>query len=163
MVKEINFVAVHSNDPDGTITQYRWNFGDGSPEEIAAAPFISHTYTAPGVYPVTLIVTDNDGATGTETQNITIENTPPISSFTYQKGGTLLGVQSVSFSSNASNDPDGNIMSYLWDFGNGTQSTAANPTRNFTSGTYTVQLTVTDDNGASHTSSQVLTINAGVL
>lgn len=54
----------------------------------------------------------------------------------------------ISFSSAGSNDPDGTIVSYLWNFGDGNTSSAANPSHTYaTGGTYNVTLTVTDDGG----------------
>ena len=67
--------------------------------------------------------------------------------------------QSIQFSSQGSNDNDGNIVSYLWSFGDGQTSTEAHPSHTYAQvGTYTVTLTVTDNDGASATSSSVATI-----
>jgi len=59
-----------SSDPDGTIVSYAWDFGDGSPPTAGAS--VSHVYTVPGIYTVTLTVTDNDGATATDTSIVTV-------------------------------------------------------------------------------------------
>ncbi|HEY3832966.1 MAG TPA: PKD domain-containing protein [Acidimicrobiia bacterium] len=61
-----NFNGSASTDPDGTIASYSWNFGDGSP--AVTTPMASHTYAAGGLETVTLTVTDNQGATGTASQ-----------------------------------------------------------------------------------------------
>ncbi|MGC4869388.1 ThuA domain-containing protein [Micromonospora sp. DT53] len=54
----------------------------------------------------------------------------------------------VQFSSAGTSDPDGNTLSYLWTFGDGTTSTAANPSKTYTAnGNYTAQLKVTDSTG----------------
>ncbi|UCD24865.1 MAG: S8 family serine peptidase, partial [Gemmatimonadota bacterium] len=58
-----------STDPDGTITAYSWDFGDGS---VGTGVTTTHTYAAGGNYAVTLTVTDNEGATGDDTQNVSI-------------------------------------------------------------------------------------------
>ncbi len=56
-----------SADTDGSISSYRWNFGDGT-SATGATP--SKTYSAGGTYSVTLTVTDNSGATGTQTRSV---------------------------------------------------------------------------------------------
>ena len=77
--------------------------------------------------------------------------------------GPYTGVEgtAVSFSSVGSNDPDGTIASYSWDFGDGGSSTSANPSYTYTSaGTYTVNLTVTDNAGATNAAQTTATIDA---
>jgi PKD repeat protein len=59
-----------SSDADGTIASYSWDFGDKSAAGTEAKP--SHTYAKAGTYPVTLTVTDNQGATGTLTKDVTV-------------------------------------------------------------------------------------------
>jgi len=56
----IIFNASSSYDPDGLIVSYRWNFGDGN-VTTTTDKIVTHTYTSPGNYTVTLTVTDNDG------------------------------------------------------------------------------------------------------
>lgn len=69
----ISFSSAGSNDPDGSIVSYLWNFGDGSATSSAANP--THAYTVAGNYNVSLTVTDNEGATGVAntTATITVE------------------------------------------------------------------------------------------
>ncbi|WP_138758630.1 PKD domain-containing protein [Modestobacter altitudinis] len=64
-----SFDATASADTDGTITGYRWAFGDGATGTGVTA---SHDYAQDGTYPVTLTVTDDDGATTSTTQQVTI-------------------------------------------------------------------------------------------
>lgn len=66
------FDATTSNDPDGSIITYEWLFGDGS---TAGEKTVTHTYTSPGTYNVTLTVTDNDGDVATTHQLVTVTET----------------------------------------------------------------------------------------
>ena len=61
------FDAAASTDPDGSLTAYAWTFGDGT---AGAGVSTSHTYATPGTYTVTLIVTDNEGATSRATGTV---------------------------------------------------------------------------------------------
>ena len=63
------FNASGSSDLDGTIVNYVWNFGDG---RIGSGATLTHSYAVGGSYAVTLLVTDNGGATGTRTMTVTV-------------------------------------------------------------------------------------------
>ncbi len=74
-------------------------------------------------------------------------NNPPVAKINGPYTGTINNP--ISFSSDGSTDSDGKIVSYLWDFGDGTTSNAPNPTHLYTkAGSYNVKLTITDDKGA---------------
>ncbi len=141
----VGFNSSGSSDPDGTIASYAWNFGDGS---TSTQPNPTHTFAASGTYGVSLTVTDNDGATGTVTQLVVVSvpNQAPEAGFTFQVSGL-----DVAFTSTAT-DPDGTIASYAWNFGDGTTSTAKDPSHTYANGAVrTVTLTVTDNQGLTDT------------
>jgi len=68
-----DFDGSGSYDPDGSIVSYDWDFGDGNTGGGATA---SHTYDVEGSYTVVLTVTDDGGATDTDTQNVPVGNIP---------------------------------------------------------------------------------------
>ena len=145
-----------STDPDGKVTGWRWDFGDGtsSTEQNPA-----HSYPDDGTYRVTLIVTDDDGtASAPITREITVVNAAPSARFD-APDAVAVG-EPVQFT-NASHDPspNGKIVHVAWDFGDGTTCPGAPggcgegdpsaPVHVYTaSGTYTVELVVIDDDGA---------------
>lgn len=143
------FDSQGSSDSDGTIVDYEWEFGDGS---TATGATTSHTYNAPGEYTATLTVTDNDGLSSNDTVNISVLNQSPIAiALVDETEGT--SPLTVNFDGSDSYDQDlsGDIVSYLWDFKDGTTSTEANPTHTYSvAGDFEASLTVTDDLGASH-------------
>ena len=147
-----------SIDPDGTIASYGWDFGDGTTGSGVTPP--AHVYAAPGVYPVTLTVTDNAGATATVTNNVTANaapvNQPPVASFAAGCNGLV-----CTFNGGGSSDPDGTIASYSWTFGEGPAGSGATAGHTYTAaGTYPVVLTVTDNAGATASSTQSVTVSA---
>ena len=66
----VSFSTTGSVDPDGTITSNSWNFGDGSPS--TGGVNVEHTYTAAGTYTAVLSLTDDDGATSSCSEIITV-------------------------------------------------------------------------------------------
>jgi PKD repeat protein len=159
----IGFDGTASSDADGTIASYSWDFGDGG---VASGPSPTHSYSVDGSFTVTLTVTDNDGLTGTDSTSAVINpaggNTPPVA----QANGPYSGTEgsAVQFSSSGSLDPDGSIVTYAWDFGDGSMSATANPSHTYVAaGTYNVSLTVTDDAGDSTSDATTATIEANFV
>ncbi|WP_298462718.1 PKD domain-containing protein, partial [uncultured Cellulomonas sp.] len=146
-----------STDVDGTIRTYAWSFGDGSTGTGASA---THSYATAGTYTVRLTVTDDDGATGTTTVPVTVSapNVAPVA--TVASSATDLTAR---LDGTASTDPDGKVVSHLWSFGDGSTGTGATTTHTYAkAGSYTVSLTVTDDDGATSTTRSTVAVTAPV-
>ncbi len=144
----VTFDGSGSTDADGSIATYEWDFGDGT---TGAGMTVSNAFAA-GTYTVQLTVTDDAGATGMIGANITIIPTGQPVPPTANAGGPYSGTVGapVSFDGSASSDPDGTIMSYSWDFGDGNTAAGMQVSNTFASpGPYAVTLTVTDDAGMS--------------
>jgi len=104
-----------------------------------------------------LNVTALDSATpvnsGFAVKAIQIQNAPPVATFTGSSNNVFTG-GTVTFDATSSSDIDGTIVSYLWDFGDGSTGSGATASHSYANGgTYTVRLTVTDNQGATHSPS----------
>jgi PKD repeat protein len=155
----VTFDASNSSDSDGTILNYSWSFGDGEIENQTGGVTTIHSYTSDGSYNVTLTVTDDDLLTNTTTKPITVSPPPkeaPEASFTY----SLLDPEAnetITFDASGSSDPDGTISNYFWDFGDGTTGAGITATHSYTlDGTYTVTLTVTDNDALTDTNTKTI-------
>ena len=146
----IEFSGTGSSSPEGIITDYHWDFGDGDTADTSSA---SHTYEDKGVYRVTLTVTDSTGAVDTEAINVEALNRAPVPSFTNPY--MIATHEAATFNASASYDPDGTIVEYRWDFGDGTTGVGEIVQHVYTSAQGSgwkapVMLTVTDDDGTSN-------------
>jgi PKD repeat protein len=151
----IYFDASESYDKDGKIVSYHWEFGDGGTETCVTT---EHAYSEDGEYPVTLTVTDDNGATDIASANKTVLNQEPVASFT-ESAETVFIDEVISFNASGSYDPDGSIKSYYWDFGDGNTGTGVMIEHSYSQeGTNTVTLTVTDDDGAKDTADATKTV-----
>ncbi|KAA0007572.1 MAG: PKD domain-containing protein [Thermoplasmata archaeon] len=156
----IQFDGTKSHDPDGSIAFYRWNFGDGSGEILADKP--THTYSEAGTYTVTLTVIDNDGTSDTAVTSAVIGEASTNKAPVADAGGPYeakVGEQ-VLFDASYSYDPDGSIVSYVWDFGDGETGDGQTVQHVYSKpDTYIVKLTVTDDGGETDSSSTYVVVS----
>jgi PKD repeat protein len=135
------FDGTLSSDPDGSLNNYAWDFGDGFRGNGLVN---NHTYILPGTYPVTLTVTDNNGKSSTMFQNVTIVEAGANFHYTFTDTEVL-------FDASDTIDPGNNITSYNWEFSDGTSGSGKIFSKKFlTEGTFEVTLTTTDaDNNES--------------
>lgn len=131
-----------SADPDGSISSYTWEWSDGS---ISSGATSSHTFGEAGPVSVQLSVTDDDGTTGTAVATgVTAGNQGPTAAATVS-----CTVLTCAVNGSGSTDPDGRIVAYAWDFGDGATGDGVSATHTYSaSGSVTITLTVTDDDGA---------------
>ena len=148
----VSFDSSVSSDPDGTIVSAAWDFGDGA-TGTGFAP--AHLYSATGSYTVTLTVTDDRGGTNTVSKPVAVTaNLAPTAAFSYLVTGTV-----VDFDGSPSTDADGTLAGYSWEFGDSSSGTGVTTSHDYASiGTFVVVLTVTDNDGATGTDTQTITI-----
>lgn len=145
--------ANKSSDADNDTLTYEWDFGDG---ETSAKESPSHTYSVDKETEFTVTLTVSDGK-DTDVVEKTVKvsaatgNQAPVAKFTSKVSGT------VATFTNASTDPEGDELTYLWDFGDGKTSDEESPSHTYPaeSKDYTVTLTVSDGVNSSKTSSKV--------
>jgi PKD repeat protein len=135
----------------GNVVLHEWDFNnDGIIDSTEENP--EHTYYIEGEFPVTLTVWNSAGLHNNITYTVTVKEIwEPIAVALpeYYGGNTLR----VTFEGRYSYDLDGNIVSYDWDFDDGTHSASSHPTKIFPEGdrSYDVTLTVRDNEGATGT------------
>jgi hypothetical protein len=164
-----------STDDDGTIVAYQWTKENG-PSATIQSPHAAVTAITglvdEGSYRFRLTVTDDRGATGTDTVHITVNlpgnggnnNQPPVANAGADQNITL-PTNWVMLTGSGS-DPDGNIVSYQWTKISGNGGTIAVPlspattVTGLTVGTYIFRLKVTDNHGATDTDDVNVTVSA---
>jgi len=140
----VDFDATSSESPGASIESYEWDFGDGS-HGTGSTP--SHAYAHGGEYVVTLTVTDSKGRSGTVSHSVSVTGLPPTAAFSILTASPF-ATQPVAFDGSESSDPDGPIVKYKWDFGDGSGGSGLFPSHAYAEGgDYTVTLTVSDGEG----------------
>jgi len=160
--EQIQFLDA-SNDSDGTIVNWTWDFGDGA---TSYNQNTSHSYSNDGSYSVTLTIEDDFGATATLTKQILINDNYNGNGGSYipiaDANGPYTGYVNhpVTFSSVGSIGGSGRtITAWYWTFGDGAVSSQQNPTHTYASeGTFTVTLKVTNNYSQTDTDTTTATI-----
>ncbi|UCE38313.1 MAG: PKD domain-containing protein [Thermoplasmata archaeon] len=146
--ESVRFYGHLSYDPDGFIASYVWEFGDGN---SGSGMNVSYTYNIPGNYTIILTVKDNFDAINTDIVTVIVsepENEPPIPHAKPDIQRINVGEEAW-FYGHLSYDPDGFIISYHWDLGDGNFKSGVNISHVYDfPGNYSVTLTVTDNEDA---------------
>jgi PKD repeat protein len=157
----VNFKG-NATDHDGNVTSYGWEFGDRTTSSQLNPV---HAYSKPGIYTAVFSATDDKGAVREAALTITVTDSPqnqrPQASLSANKtlGFLPLSVQFIGGGS----DPDGSIVSYGWNFGDGAVSSQQSPLHTYeTPGAWTATLTVTDDQGTIGTAYLTITVKEPV-
>ncbi|MBZ5859251.1 PKD domain-containing protein [Flavihumibacter profundi] len=129
--------------PSGTITNWKFDYGDGKSESFTAAPFV-HSYDKVGTYDIKLTTTDNFGCIDTITKTAIATITKPAVNF-----GARDTVYCPNLNLQFIDSTIGTNLSYAWDFGDGKSSTGKDPLHTYAGpdSVYSVKLIVTDKFG----------------
>jgi gliding motility-associated-like protein len=146
------FSFTNTTKESGTLS-YLWDMGDGN---NYISKDVSHSYSAPGIIPVTLTVTNEFGCTQLSSQTVSV-NPEPVSAFSVNNSNQCLKDNKYIFT-NTSSISSGS-MNYEWTFGDGITSTLTNPDHIYSSeGSFTVQLKASTAKGCTAISNSVVTV-----
>lgn len=155
----VEFDASKTTDSDNNIVDYTWDFdGDGKAEKFGES--VSHTFTTTGKFPVTLTVTDADKNSSTSKLTVEVGEQGIKADL---KANRLQGTipLTVTFDASGSTYSSGEIVSYKWDFGDGTVPTLGTSTisHKYTSiGSFTAKVTVIGSDNSSATETILITV-----
>lgn len=140
----IQFNGSGSSDSDGDSLTYAWDFGD---QNSGTGAMPTHIYVEAGNYEVRLIVNDGQADSDPSVTSASITAPPMNVAPIADPGGPYEGEPGapVMFDGSASSDPNGDVLTYAWDFGNGSFGDGISATHTFVAeGTYSITLTVND-------------------
>jgi PKD repeat protein len=139
-----------------SIVHYRWDLDDDGVREFSG-PVFNYTFATFGVYNVTLKVVDSIGEWDADVCTVYVTDIPPTASFTYSPKDPTIE-SDIQFS-DLSSDPDGPLISWFWEFGDGVTSKETNPIHRYSrKGEYEMNLTVMDDAGNINVTSETIVV-----
>ncbi|MCF7875905.1 PKD domain-containing protein [Candidatus Bipolaricaulota bacterium] len=149
-----------ASDPDGYVSSWNWEFGDGS---SSANRNPEHQYEKSGAFTVTLMVKDQAGASESESKEVVVKSSEPEASFTVRPENPRAG-ERVELDATGSSHPDGRIVSYGWDLdGDGSVEREVGDPKAYyqfeESGRHLVSLTVTGHEGTSSSAEKELNVS----
>ncbi|UII19712.1 PKD domain-containing protein [Fulvivirga ligni] len=162
-------ISGSGTDSDGSVTAYNWTKISGGNITLtnSSQPELVVQNFAAGTYELRLTVTDNDGSSSSDNMTLHIyegANEAPVANAGADKWVTL-PLSSVKIAG-SSYDADGSVTKYKWTKVSGGNITLSNETsseltvQNFVAGAYTLRLTVTDNDGATHSDDMTLNVAA---
>jgi len=153
---ELITFTVTATDPDGDALTYLWDFGDGSPTETNSTA--THIYNSDKYFPVTITVTDSKGASITKKIYAGMGNFPPEADTISWTPEEINTTTNITYAVNAT-DEENDVLSYVWDFGDGTKAYVANPPHLYTArNNYRISVTVTDPAGNSVVVNKIVSV-----
>ncbi|MDZ7688897.1 MAG: PKD domain-containing protein [Halobacteriales archaeon] len=162
--REVGFDASDSFNPEGAIDEYRWEMGDGT---TRTGRTTSHTYEESGEYDVVLTVEGDDGKTARTTDTVEVGDvTDPLTSeIRFERLPNALTVgDEITVDGSGSRSPQGEIQSYIWEFGDGTVKQGATASHSYTEpGTYELTLEVNDGTETDSTTEEVTVVENPIV
>ena len=149
---ELEVDASRSHDRDaGKIEWYYWWFGDGTPTVKTGSNTFQHKYQRSGTYTVRLKVEDDEGGLDSTEQAISTNNQPPLAILQVDPVAGEAPL-TIHYTATNSSDPDGEIVSYRVDFGDGASSLDSVGSHTYaTDNNYHIKLRVQDNLGQTDT------------
>jgi len=159
----VNFTNI-STTPNGYITTWEWDFGDGTNTTVVFPddPNVSHTYPNPGTFQVYLTITDSDSCTSSTFREIIILANP-IADFTFT---SACNQEAVDFFDLSSPNGGNSLVSWYWDFGDpasgvNNTSTLQDPSHIFTTGgTFSVLMIISNTDGCTDSITYDVNVNS---
>ena len=152
----------HGTDSDGSVVAYNWRSSINGQLSTSASFTKPASELSVGTHTIYFKVQDDDGAwSKQEVGYVTVKaaKKPPVAKFTYSPELPLVD-EKITFDASSSNDTDGFITKYEWDFGDGRNATGEVVTHAYSeAGGYTVTLTVTDDDGAKNSTTKTVAVS----
>jgi PKD repeat protein len=146
------------SEDDAGILAYSWEFPDQDLDRIDGVQ-TEQRFPLSGNYMVRLTVTDSAGQSAVAEAIIQVENTAPIASCRFSNDAPIPG-ENILFDASSSFDPDGHLVDFIWDFGDGTTQRGTRLSHSYNQlGLYEVRLTVVDNAGDFSTISHTMTVH----
>jgi gliding motility-associated-like protein len=160
----VNFNATSSYGGPGSLSNWYWNFGNGSVVNTTSNSPQSTLFPTYGTYTVKQVVKVSEFCISDTATRIINVYAKPIPGFSFSQG--CLPSDGIVLFTNSTTVPDGQAINYSWNFGdtnassnNPNTSSLASPTHNYSLGTYTINLSATTANGCSRDTSITTTFN----